>query len=84
MSDLTVEPSWRENVPEMVDPYVHSDTSLIQQLVDRGSLIPDLRLQAIADAWNNPTLGFQREIIRVHAPELATAIEDALNKENNG
>ncbi|KKL22624.1 hypothetical protein LCGC14_2433610, partial [marine sediment metagenome] len=48
MSDLT---TYRTAVPEMVDPYVHSDTSLIQQLVDSGSLVPDTRLQAIADAW---------------------------------
>ena len=50
---MTAEPSckmYRETVPDMVDPYVHSDTSLIQQLVDRDSLTPDTRLQAIADA----------------------------------
>ena len=82
---MTTEPSckmYRETVPEVVEPYVHSDTSLIQRLVDSGSLSLDTRLQAIADAWNKPTLGFQREIIRVHAPELAVAIEDALIEEN--
>ena len=30
---------YRSNVPETVDPYVHSDTSLIQHLVDGGSLV---------------------------------------------
>ena len=47
MSDPT---TYRKAVPAMVEPYNHSDTSLIQQLVDRGSLVPDHRLQAIADA----------------------------------
>ena len=50
---MTVEPNWRKTVPEVVEPYVHSDTSLIQRLVDSGSLTPDTRLQAIADAWND-------------------------------
>ena len=33
------EPLYRSTVPEMVEPYVHSDTSLIQHLVDAGSLV---------------------------------------------
>jgi len=31
---------YRSEVPQVVDPYVHSDTSLIQQLIDNGSLVP--------------------------------------------
>ena len=86
---MTVEPNWRKTVPEVVEPYVHSDTSLIQRLVDSGSLTPDTRLQAIADAPRCVHGNIYTHIILTAirtttwcdgAPELA-ALLDALTKE---
>ena len=86
---MTVEPSckmYRETVPEVVEPYVHSDTSLIQRLVDSGSLSLDTRLQAIADAWHQakyPNIGRERRAyIKRWMPELYDAIVAVLAEEN--
>ena len=79
MSDLT---TYRTAVPEMVDPYVHSDTSLIQQLVDSGSLVPDTRLQAIADAWNEYTDVIKDEQLGTMEWLSVVALLDALTEEN--
>ena len=82
---MTVEPSckmYRATVPEVVEPYVHSDTSLIQRLVDSGSLTPDTRLQAIADAWNEYTDVIKDEQLGTMEWLSVVALLDALTKEN--
>ena len=84
---MTVEPSckmYRETVPEVVEPYVHSDTSLIQRLVDSGSLSLDTRLQDIANAWNygeSIIHDVLQDTVRGALPELAVLL-DALTEEN--
>jgi len=67
---MTVEPSWR--IPNSGD-----DKNDIKQMW----VVPDTRLQAIADAWND-TMDRDRGKLRSWVPHLVAAIEDALTEEN--
>ncbi len=49
---------YRDNVPEQVEPYVHVDRSLIQQLVDDGSLVPVDEWCRVHYRESNPGRGF--------------------------
>ena len=82
---MTIEPSWRMGMTEneALDIGMFGALTLLET---RQVLVPDTRLQAIADAWGNddlpPAQYHTRDWIRNHWPELAVQL-DAPAKENN-
>ncbi len=86
MSDLTI---YRINLDPNPDlptgRYLANDSDLVSYLKYRNVLVPDTRLQAIADAWK-----LYRELHRIdpssneteEAWKLAIALLDALTKED--
>jgi hypothetical protein len=56
----------------------HSD-AVIELIMD-DVLVPDTRLRAIADAWNDSSFMPHRTWIRGKFPRLAAAIDDALTQ----
>ena len=55
----------------------------IDNAITEGALVPDTRLQAITDAWNDPSdIGAYRRSENKISPELA-ALLDALTKEEH-
>lgn len=82
---MTVEPTYRIDRTRMVVP--HRDW--ITQALNKGVLVPDTRLQAIADAWNSgesvgrwhANAAMRKASFRKDWPELASLL-DALTKDN--
>ncbi len=72
---MKVEPSWR---------LCGHDSAINQHTIDCGMrwVIPDPRLQAIADAWRwyEPEV---RSAVRRAAPQLGIRLDAALTEENN-
>ncbi len=66
---MTVERSWRKGNDD--------SWGLVDILVQTGVLVPDTRLQAIADVWND-----YKEDETLSTRHLFTVLEDALTEEN--
>ena len=62
--------------------YLANDSELVSYLKNRDVLVPDTRLQAIADAWNYDDIGQGRYEFRQQWSELAVLL-DALKEDND-
>ena len=62
--------------------YLANDSELVSYLKNRDVLVPDTRLQAIANAWNYDDIGQGRYEFRQQWSELAVLL-DALKEDND-
>ena len=68
---MTVEPSW------LIDASHWPNT--LEKMKAEGALVPDTRLQTVADAWNETDVTAKRHV-RIVSPRLWDLL-DALTKE---
>ncbi len=80
---MAVKPSWLLNEEQRWDQMpsrLAEEQRWLTNLKQSGVLVPDTRLQAIADAWNYDDIGQGRYEFRQQWPELADLL-DALTAE---
>ncbi len=76
---MTVDPRWQIDTQEFM---LHTGETLLDYLKEKGAIVPDVRLQALADAWNEPLLKTLRENLRKCGFGLADLL-DALTEDDN-
>ncbi len=77
---MTVE-SWRIERNPGIEP--HQELLVVDDDGDYlATLVPDTRLQTIADAWNELST-LHKHHVRTSAGKLVATIEDALTEENS-
>ena len=63
--------------------YLANDSELVSYLKNRDVLVPDTRLQAIADAWNYDDIGQGRYEFRQQWSELADLLDALVGADND-